>query len=62
MLGTILSGERVRLRAPALDDLPTFIRWFAEPEVTRYLLRRYPPSPAQERHPGGSSPPRPRCW
>lgn len=48
MLGTILSGDRIRLRAPALEDLPVFARWFADPEVTRYLLRRYPPSPAQE--------------
>ena len=48
MLGTILAGDRIRLRAPALEDLPVFARWFADPEVTRYLLRRYPPSPAQE--------------
>ena len=48
MLGTILTGRNIRLRAPALEDLPTFTRWFADPEVTRYLLRRYPPSPAQE--------------
>jgi RimJ/RimL family protein N-acetyltransferase len=48
MLGTILTGDRIRLRAPALEDLATFARWFADPEVTRYLLRRYPPSPAQE--------------
>jgi RimJ/RimL family protein N-acetyltransferase len=48
MLGTVLAGDRIRLRAPALEDLSTFLRWFADPEVTRYLLRRYPPSPAQE--------------
>jgi len=48
MLGTILSGDRIRLRAPALEDLPVFARWLADPAVTRYLLRRYPPSPAQE--------------
>jgi len=48
MLGTILEGDRIRLRAPALEDLSTFTRWFADSEVTRYLLRRYPPSPAQE--------------
>jgi RimJ/RimL family protein N-acetyltransferase len=48
MLGTILGGDRIKLRAPALEDLPAFTRWFADPEVTRYLLRRYPPSPAQE--------------
>lgn len=48
MLGTTLTDDRIRLRAPALEDLATFTRWFADPEVTRYLLRRYPPSPAQE--------------
>jgi RimJ/RimL family protein N-acetyltransferase len=48
MLGSNLEGERIRLRAPAGEDLSTFARWFADPEVTRYLLRRYPPSPAQE--------------
>ncbi len=48
MLGNNLEGDRIRLRAPALEDLSTFTRWFADPEVTRYLLRRYPPSPAQE--------------
>ncbi len=30
------------------EHLPAFIRWFADPEVTRYLLYRYPPSLKQE--------------
>ena len=48
MLGASLAGDRIRLRAPTLEDLPIFTRWFADPEVMRYLLRRNPPSPAQE--------------
>ena len=48
MLGTILAGDRISPRAPGPEDLSTFTRWFADPEVTRYLLRRHPSSPAQE--------------
>jgi RimJ/RimL family protein N-acetyltransferase len=48
MLGPVLEGERVRLAPPRAENLPTFVRWFADPEVTRYLLRRYPPSLRQE--------------
>lgn len=48
MLGPILEGERVRLEPPRAEHLPTFLRWFADPEVTRYLLRRYPLSERQE--------------
>jgi len=48
MLGPILEGDRIRLEPPKLEHLPTFARWFADPEVTRYLLRRHPPSLKQE--------------
>ena len=48
MLGPVLEGDRVRLEPPQAENLETFVRWFADPEVTRYLLRRYPPSLRQE--------------
>jgi RimJ/RimL family protein N-acetyltransferase len=48
MLGPILESVRIQLGPPRLEHLSTFIRWFADPEVTRYLLRRYPPTLKQE--------------
>lgn len=34
----MLIGERVRLRAAERDDLPTFVRWFNDPEVLHFLM------------------------
>ena len=48
MLGPILAATRVRLEPPRPEHLPRFIAWFSDPEVTRYLLRRFPPSLRQE--------------
>jgi [ribosomal protein S5]-alanine N-acetyltransferase len=48
MLGPILETERLRPEPPRPDHLGLFIRWFADPDVTRYLLRRHPPSLRQE--------------
>jgi RimJ/RimL family protein N-acetyltransferase len=48
MLGPILDSERLRLEPPRPEHLPSFVQWFADPEVTRYLFRRYPPSLKQE--------------
>ena len=42
MLGPILEGERVRLEPPRPEFLPAYQRWFADMEVTRYLLYRFP--------------------
>jgi RimJ/RimL family protein N-acetyltransferase len=42
MLGPILEGERVRLEPPRPEYLPAYQRWFADMEVTRYLLYRFP--------------------
>lgn len=42
MLGPVLEGERVRLEPPRTEHLATFIRWFADTDVTRYLLYRFP--------------------
>jgi RimJ/RimL family protein N-acetyltransferase len=48
MLGPNLEGRCVRLEPPRPEHLPSFVRWFADPEVTRYLYRRWPPSLHQE--------------
>jgi len=44
----MLYGDRVRLRAIERDDVPTFVRWFNDPEVRKYLLLHTPMSMAQE--------------
>jgi diamine N-acetyltransferase len=44
----MLYGERVRLRAIEREDIPTFVRWFNDPEVRRYLLMSEPMSKAKE--------------
>ena len=41
MLGPIIEGERIRLEPPRPEHLPAFGRWFADQEVTRYLLYRF---------------------
>lgn len=48
MLGPVLAGERIRLEPPRPEYAPAFQRWFADMEVTRYLLHRHPPSARQE--------------
>ena len=48
MFGPMIDGERVRLVPPDEDMLPRFCGWFADPEVTRYLMLRFPPSPKME--------------
>jgi ribosomal-protein-alanine N-acetyltransferase len=48
MLGPILDGPHVRLGPPQPDQVLTFTRWFADTEVTQYLLHRHPPSFKQE--------------
>ena len=42
MLGPVLEGERVRLEPPRPEYLPAYQRWFADMDVTRYLLYRFP--------------------
>jgi len=44
----MIYGERVRLRAIERSDIPTFVRWFNDPEVRRYLLMYAPMSATQE--------------
>jgi len=44
----MLIGDRVRLRAIEREDIPTFVRWFNDPEVRQYLLMYEPMSKAKE--------------
>jgi RimJ/RimL family protein N-acetyltransferase len=44
----MLFGEQVRLRGAERDDIPTFVRWFNDPEVRQYLGFFAPVSIAQE--------------
>lgn len=44
----MLEGEKVRLRPIEREDLPRFVRWFADPEVRRHLLVYLPFSLTQE--------------
>ena len=48
MFGPVIEGERVRLEPPRSEHAATFQRWFADMEVTRYLLHRHPPTLRQE--------------
>lgn len=38
----MLIGQLVRLRAPQRSDVPLFVKWFNDPETTRFLLRTPP--------------------
>lgn len=44
----MIYGKQVRLRAIERSDISTFVRWFNDPEVRRYLLTYTPVSTAQE--------------
>ena len=44
----MLIGERIRLRAIEREDIPTFVRWFNDPDVRRYLLMYAPMSTVEE--------------
>ena len=44
----MLYGKRVRLRGIEREDIPTFVRWFNDPEVRQYLLMYEPMSKAKE--------------
>ena len=48
MLGPILRGSLVTLRPPTPEEAKTFIAWFADVEVTRYIAVRFPPALHQE--------------
>lgn len=44
----MIYGENLRLRAIEREDIPTFLRWFNDPEVRRHLLMHEPMSRAKE--------------
>ena len=45
----MMRGQKVVLRAMTKGDLPTFVRWFNDPEVTRFLGgNMWPMSPESE--------------
>lgn len=48
MFGPTLAGSLVTLTQPRPDCIPDYLRWFADAEVTRYMLVRFPPSEAME--------------
>src|SRR5438132_1102770 len=48
MFGPVLKGTRVTLRPPTKDDLKHYMRWFADPEVIRYLIRPFAFSESME--------------
>lgn len=43
-----IAGKKVRLRAIERSDIPAFVRWLNDPEVTQYLQIYMPLSLAQE--------------
>lgn len=49
MLGPVVRGEKVTLRPFSQADAETFVAWLSEPEVTRFILLRYPPTLDAER-------------
>jgi len=44
----MIVGQKTRLRAIEREDIPTFVRWFNDPEVRRYLEMYLPMSKAEE--------------
>jgi RimJ/RimL family protein N-acetyltransferase len=44
----VIVGEKTRLRGIEREDIPTFVRWFNDPEVRRYLEMYLPMSKAEE--------------
>ncbi len=44
----MILGEKIRLRAIERTDIPRFVRWMNDPEVTQYLLISSPLSFAME--------------
>ncbi len=49
MLGPLLVGERVTLAPITEEMLPRFVAWFNDPDVTRFITLRYPPTLDGER-------------
>lgn len=48
MFGPVLRGKGLSLEPPRLDNLALYCGWFADVDVTRYMLVRFPASLQQE--------------
>ena len=44
----MIPGQRIRLRPIEKDDLPRFVKWFADPELRSHLAMHLPMSQGQE--------------
>ena len=44
MLGPIITGEKLKLVPTQREHLSDYCEWFADPDITRFLLLRLPPS------------------
>jgi diamine N-acetyltransferase len=44
----MIYGDGIRLRSIEREDIPTFVRWFNDPEIRSYLLMYRPMSRASE--------------
>ena len=44
----MIEGDKTRLRRIERTDIPTFVRWFSDPEVREFLLINRPISMAEE--------------
>jgi ribosomal-protein-alanine N-acetyltransferase len=49
MYGPLIEGKLVRLRPPRPEDAAVMITWFDDLEVTRFIMRRHPPSIEEEK-------------
>ncbi|HKB18831.1 MAG TPA: GNAT family protein [Candidatus Dormibacteraeota bacterium] len=48
MYGPVIQGKLVRLRPPKTEDAAVMMTWFDDLEVTRFIMRRHPPSIEEE--------------
>ncbi|MGI8826555.1 MAG: GNAT family N-acetyltransferase [Chloroflexota bacterium] len=48
MYGPILRGQSISLEPPRREDIPLYLAWFADTQVTRTLLARFVPGEKQE--------------
>ena len=48
MLGSKMVGQRVVLSTPIPEYIPIYLRWLADPEITRYTKIQHPPSVKME--------------
>ena len=49
MYGPVIQGKLVKLRPPKPDEAAEIVTWFEDLEVSRFILRRHPPSLEMEK-------------